>query len=649
MKVFRAFTCEFGLHRPQNEGSDSNKASLTLTVDLRAKILRTKSVLDSLCEGRDPNTFRLDARRQNLALKTWRNEVVICTYDKKCYSVIDLLFDHSPASMPVEGLGMNHAEYFHKKKGIKLRYPNVRPVIAVSGRHNSTIYLPAELVCGNELEAKLKMQLPSISSFKPKDRHDAIEEMKRFLRPGGQKTRGTGGGLLPALGIALGEERMSVPVRIMALPAIIAAGVKVPERNGKMWAPLLKNANYRAEKGQILVLNVVVVYHRSLTNCYMRVYDRLRDIVNRLNARYRFGIRPYDVVEAGDMERHWGSVENYFRSNTNLPENIFVLDFSKPANRSMNDPAYSVVKEMLGKSGHLSQFINFNTHDHSNPRDMKKSSIILQGVARQVLSKCGVRIWWVDLPKSIPLPAVFVGVDVFHAPRRYNPKEKKRTSKESVAAVVVQVIRSHDARDSPMIEMYSETASRPSGKELDLGFVLKKTIKNAMNVLNVNPQSCIVWRDGVGEATISTCSEQEVPMLKSILDKDTALAYVVCQKRIATKFLSRDGSQGMPPGTLVDSLQGLNFNTFYINGTSPPYSTSKPVRYIVAQKDDNLKDMSLSELSWALCHDYPNWSGPVKLPAPVQLAHKLAELAGGFVDCGESLDNISFTNKMHFL
>lgn len=154
---------------------------------------------------------------------------------------------------------------------------------------------------------------------------------------------------------------------------------------------------------------------------------------------------------------------------------------------------------------------------------------------------------------------------------------------------------------------------------------------------------------GVGDATISQCAEDEINRIESVLSPGTALSYVVCQKRISTKFLSIDGKQGMPAGTLVESLQGIEHDTFYINGTSPPYSTAKPVRYIVARKDEKLDALSLSELSWALCHDYPNWSGPVKLPAPVQLAHKLAELAGGFYDCGESLNTKSFTNKLHFL
>merc|ERR1712194_93052 len=111
------------------------------------------------------------------------------TYDKKCYSIVDLLFDKSAASMPVEGLGMSHAEYFKKKKNyegqpIKLLYPNAKPLVAVLGRQNKTIYLPAELVCANELDPKLRQQLPMIASFKPDERNKAIEDIKRNLIPG---------------------------------------------------------------------------------------------------------------------------------------------------------------------------------------------------------------------------------------------------------------------------------------------------------------------------------------------------------------------------------------------------------------------------------------------------------------------------------
>lgn len=160
----------------------------------------------------------------------------------------------------------------------------------------------------------------------------------------------------------------------------------------------------------------------------------------------------------------------------------FILDLSRPPRGQSSDPAYSVVKSYLGKGGFISQFVNFCTYNHDDPRDQKKSDIILSGVARQILSKCGVRIWWVNIPKSVPLPAVFVGVDVFHAPRKFDPKQGKRTAKESVAAVIVSIVRDHEARPNSPIEMYCETEVRSAGQEMQL-VRLFRNICNTMSSL----------------------------------------------------------------------------------------------------------------------------------------------------------------------
>lgn len=94
-----------------------------------------------------------------------------------------------------------------------------------------------------------------------------------------------------------------------------------------------------------------------------------------------------------ENEKHWGAVNRYF-STSKTTTNVFVLDFTKP--RASLDPAYPVVKQMLTKSGYLSQFVNFNTYSHDQPRDQKRSNIILQGVARQILQKAGVRyVGWI--------------------------------------------------------------------------------------------------------------------------------------------------------------------------------------------------------------------------------------------------------------
>lgn len=653
VRIFRAYCCEFGVHRQEGE-----EPSLSLTVDLRAKVIRTRSLLETICEGRSPNSAQFDDRRIQQIKRQYEGEVVICTYDKRCYSVMDIDFNHSPASLPIEGQDISHAEYFMQKKGISLQFPEAKPIIAVLGRNNSKIYLPAELVCVNDLDPFVKQQLPMIASFKPSERHDAIEEIKRYLVPGAQKTKGAGGGLLPALGIVLSDQRMKVGVEVLPLPLIRAAGMEIPKEKGHMWAPLMNRANYQVDPGRAVHMNVVLIYHRSLGRSVEKVYSKIRDNVNKFNATYRFGDRPYSTVEAGDNDQHWGAVERHFSQPQ--PNNVFVVDLAKPPRRQAMDTAYSVVKHILTKSGYLSQFVNFNTCDHGDSSKDRKSNTILQGVARQVLSKCGVRVWWVNLPKEIPMPAVFVGVDVFHAPRKYDNAKGKRAAKESVAAIVVQVVRSHEEQENGTAEVYSETFRRNAGQEMELGGPMKQTLANALKCFDVNPMSCIVWRDGVGDPAISQVAGQEIPAIRHALAgesdesipqsvNDCPLSYIVVQKRISTKFLSMDGQRGLPSGSLMVGLQGQDHHTFYINGTSPPYSTAKPARFIVAQNEGFASKKLLADTSWALCHDYSNWTGPIKLPSPVQYAHKLAELAGGFPDCGDSIDSHAFAGRIHFL
>jgi hypothetical protein len=239
---------------------------------------------------------------------------------------------------------------------------------------------------------------------------------------------------------------------------------------------------------------------------------------------------------------------------------------------------------------------------------MKRSNIILQGVARQVLQKVGVQLWWVKIPESVPLPAVFVGLDVFHAPRKFDPTTKTKSARASCAAIVVQVVR--DTEGDQEAGVYSETFEREPGMEYQLGECLRQTVSNAMKSLNVNPMSCIVWRDGIGEGAFATSAADEIKAIRDgLIDGDpasatagtpTPLSYIVCQKRIDTKLICKtsDGtSHGAPSGTLVEGIQGMKNHTFYINGRAPPYSTPKPVRFITIETDEPLQKISMPELT----------------------------------------------------
>jgi hypothetical protein len=256
------------------------------------------SVLDHLRGSNDPRNYNPSYNEQERARRDWIGEVVISMHDKKCYSVTDLVFDHSAASMPIEGLGISHADYFSKRKGIELKYPDAKPMIAVLGRRNQTIYLPAELVAGNELERRVKEQLPMIASYRPEARNAAIDKIRSYLIPGAQKSKGAGG-LLPALGIFLKSDRLSAKAQVLPLPMMLAAGVEVPKSRGENWAPMLNRASFNVNPKSSNTLNVILVYNEKLERGARQVYDKVRDLVNKYNASYRFSQEPLEMVKAG--------------------------------------------------------------------------------------------------------------------------------------------------------------------------------------------------------------------------------------------------------------------------------------------------------------------------------------------------------------
>jgi len=304
--------------------------------------------------------------------------------------VTGLDFEHSPNSLSIPGKGISHTEYF-AQKGVHLEFPDAKPMIAVEGRRRQTIYLPPELVAGNELDERVKEMLPQIASFTPEVRNAAVEKVKAFLTPGSQ--RSSGNSLLPAVGVFLGSERIVTEAKVLPAPALKAAGVSIPQDKAEFWVPCLGRSNFNIDPKKATVFNVVIFHHPKLGRGAENVYQQIAKTINGMNTYYRFAPKPYAMVETGDGQQHWGSVERYFGSGK-VPPNLFVLDFVKPQ-RTALDPAYPVIKQMLAASGMLSQFVNFKTFAHDmirDDRDQKKSSMILQGVARQVLQKAGVSV-----------------------------------------------------------------------------------------------------------------------------------------------------------------------------------------------------------------------------------------------------------------
>ena len=98
-------------------------------------------------------------------------------------------------------------------------------------------------------------------------------------------------------------------------------------------------------------------------------------------------------------------------------------------------------------------------------------------------------------------------------------------------------------------------------------------------------------------------------------------------KRITQRFFVKD-SRGQlmnpPSGCIVD--QGLVENSdpnanggvfdFFMMPSGANQGCVLPTHFHVPLNESALKKIELQQLSYALCHFYFNWAGPVKVPAP---------------------------------
>lgn len=187
----------------------------------------------------------------------------------------------------------------------------------------------------------------------------------------------------------------------------------------------------------------------------------------------------------------------------------------------------------------------------------------------------------------------------------------------------------------------------------------KKFFKFEKNRLIKN---IIIYRDGVSDSQLKTILNQEISSVEKAIqlfksklgDKEKALfdpkiQVIVVQKNVSIRFVSKR-FESIPPGTIVDTKVGsARYWDFYLTAHEPPRpigrdapkKTATPTRYIVLRDDLMLSNDDIQIFTNYLCSLYFNWPGPIRVPAAVKYADRLAYLFGSIMTENEQPhDNI---------
>jgi len=81
---------------------------------------------------------------------------------------------------------------------------------------------------------------------------------------------------------------------------------------------------------------------------------------------------------------------------------------------------------------------------------------------------------------------------------------------------------------------------------------------------------------------------------------------------------------------------------FFLTPASANQGCVLPTHFFVPKNDSSLTKTEIQHLTYALCHFYFNWAGPIKVPAPCQYAHKIAEF---FMNIGANKKRGQQTNQ----
>jgi len=273
---------------------------------------------------------------------------------------------------------------------------------------------------------------------------------------------------------------------------------------------------------------------------------------------------------------------------------------------------YKKAKKHLQRKGVLSQFF---TSYHA-VKDNEKPSKFLNLIS-QMIVKMGGSVWEVemDLPETM-----IAGADVYHGPNN-----------KSVASLVTQWGKNFS-------EFFSVPKIQKKGVEImhNMASMVLDSVKQYKNQFKKLPKNFIFFRDGVGEGQIEAVQKYEIQKIRETMDKEykeqaPKLLFVIVTKRLSDRFaVSSEGRMNNPDGgvVIIDDVVKPDRANFFLVAQRVTQGTATPTHYEVVYNDTPIKLEELVELSYQFTFGYSNWMGPVKVPAPVQYAHKQAALIG---------------------
>eukprot|EP00029_Vermamoeba_vermiformis_P005152 TRINITY_DN1712_c0_g1_i1.p1 TRINITY_DN1712_c0_g1~~TRINITY_DN1712_c0_g1_i1.p1 ORF type:complete len:808 (-),score=167.64 TRINITY_DN1712_c0_g1_i1:34-2457(-) len=539
---------------------------------------------------------------------------VYCEHNRRHYIVSAVRSDLTPRSTfdLKDGTKVSYAQYYEKRYGLRLRTEN-QPMLEVTQRRKQgveSIFLVPEFckIAGIPKHELKNTRLPTTSTV------ERFHKLSKFISDFANASRGA-----EFSSVKLHQEFFN-PEAVTLRPQSIQFNSSKPHRASQpLWDQMLRN-------------------------------DSGNKLLSVPSFRWEIWVIGDHLLEK-DARSFYDTFIKLMRPlcSTNLEQPTWVRDShvnirqavskTKPAVvlvvlRSVDVDIYNTIKRDLLHAGVPAQVVVRDKFMKGDRPDMSK----VTKAGLQLLTKAGAVPWSTAFEDNDPLLNKLSSLHtcVFGIERSIGRKTGA-TTKIAVTCTV-------DRNPLTFSEYFNYHAGETANSMPSLQSVIERGLHAFRTKNNKLPGRLLFYSSGASEgalkAVLATDVQEVTNAVKELykgMPEPEVLYVLVCRGGTTRLFACNNGAvSNVKPGTLVEKHICDGKSEFYLVSHDAGQKSVLAPKYILAHHAPSLDDKKqvatltikdVQRLSYALCHLYYNWPGPISCPAPLKYADKLAKLA----------------------
>lgn len=373
-------------------------------------------------------------------------------------------------------------------------------------------------------------------------------------------------------------------------------------------------------------INMLLVYHKFNEQDKKNLLNLFKTAGKSYNIC--FGRMEYQHLNS-EYPKDWiNTIISSYRTNRYNIIVILIDDYLKGIG------LYDAIKyNAIEEVGYNTQFIVTSS--------LRKNALsVVSNILIQMNTKIGGLSYSIDFSNTIgKKKLMIVGVD-----SSYFTENKIMYIKLAICSTINDTFTQYHNQKIILPEDYGQKIS------FNLNNYIYYSLIEYFKINRMFPQGVIIYRQGVSKEQKQYLSHEIEEINKLMIGESELLKdinipyyYILVNKKTTLKFFETSRGNRRPykernernlydnpePGLLVyQKIVDPMIYEFYIQPQKVSSGTATPSNFHVAYGNMNCPEM-IPKLTYDLCFLYSNWRGPIRIPAPLKYAEKLAKVPQG--------------------